>query len=64
MREISLSEFLENHTQQEAADVIGCTQGAVWQMLKKRRDIRFRLNKKGEAVSHYEITAAKRTRTG
>jgi DNA-directed RNA polymerase specialized sigma24 family protein len=59
MREQTLKEFLETHTQKEAADAIGCTQGAVWQMLKNRRDIRFRLNKKGEPVSFYEIKKPK-----
>ena len=59
MTEITLKDFLKTHTQQEAANAIGCTQGAVWQMLRAGRDIRFRANKKGVPVSYYEIKAPK-----
>jgi predicted transcriptional regulator len=56
MTEITLQEYLNlGHTQQDAALILGCTQGAVWQMLNKNRDIRFRLNKRGKPVSFYEI---------
>jgi len=55
MTEITLQKYLTKHTQQEAADAMGCTQGAVWQMLRAQREIYFTLNRKGEVASFREV---------
>ncbi len=39
MKEISLKKYCETHTQKEAAELMGRSQGAVWQMLQNNRDI-------------------------
>lgn len=64
MREITLCDYLKNHTQQETADAIGCTQGAISQMIQAERDIRLYLNAEGIATSHYEIKKPKRRAAG
>jgi len=54
MNKITLKEYLKTHTQFDAANAIGCTQGAIPQMLKVERKIMFRMD--GENVrSVYEI---------
>jgi hypothetical protein len=39
MKETPLKQFCEENTQNAAADIIGCTQGAVWQMLREGREV-------------------------
>lgn len=39
MSHIPLTEFLKGKTQQEVADFMGCSQSAVFQMLKAERQI-------------------------
>ena len=39
MKEKTLKQFCDEKSQQAAADIIGCTQGAVWQMIKNGREI-------------------------
>jgi hypothetical protein len=41
MREIHIKEFCRESRQAEAAEILGCTQGAVSKMLKAERDIFF-----------------------
>lgn len=54
-----MKEFLESHTQREAAEIIGCTQGAIWQMVKNGRDIRFRVSEGGDVAEFFEIKKPK-----
>lgn len=46
--EITLQEYLIGRSQKAVADALGVTQGAVWQMLRKKRDIRVRVTASGE----------------
>jgi DNA-directed RNA polymerase specialized sigma24 family protein len=64
MSEITLAKYLENHTQQEAGEAIGCTQGAISQMLQADRDIRICLDESGKPVDHYEIKKPRKSATG
>jgi len=52
--EITLKEFLQTHRQVEAAEVIGCTQGNVSQMLTSNRDIVFVMDDDGGVERVYE----------
>lgn len=42
MSDIPLSDFCKRYSQQRAAEIIGCTQSAVSQMIKSHRTIFFR----------------------
>lgn len=57
MTEIPLSKYLENHTQTEAAALIERTPAAIWQMVKKERDVRLVFNEDGSFSHPYEITS-------
>lgn len=64
MKEITLKQYLESgHKQWEVAELLGCNQSAVSQMLAKGRDIRLVLNKRGAVVSHYENKTIKGRRS-
>ena len=39
MTEIPLAKFCEDNSQRKAAEIIGCTQSAVSQMIQSRRNI-------------------------
>jgi len=54
MEKIKLEHFLQKHTQQEAAEIIGCTQGAIHQMILNKRDVFFQKDGKGN-LKAYEI---------
>ena len=54
MNEISLSEFCAKFSQVKAAEIMGCSQSAVSQMLASARDIRFVAGIDGH-YSHFEI---------
>ena len=54
MNEITLKHYLTGRSQKEAAEVLGCTQGAISQMLKSGREIYFRVDDSGVVVSFYE----------
>lgn len=62
MKEITLAKYVEANTQKDAADFLGCTAGAVWQMLRNKRDVRLVLDKKGQLASWYEIKRARRSK--
>ncbi len=53
MREMTLQKYLsEGRTQGEVAAALGCTQGAIWQMLRDERDIRVVLQDDGSITAH------------
>lgn len=58
MTDIHISEFVKGRTQEEVAEILGVTQGAVHQMLKAKREIYFELLEDG-SYSHYEIKRPK-----
>lgn len=61
MTEISMQDWLgQGREQKEAAAIIGCTPSNISQMLKAGRQLVFKLNKKGQVVSYYEIKTALR----
>lgn len=51
MKEIKLSEYLKNNTQEKLANALGLTQGAISQMLIARRDIRIITDGKGNITA-------------
>ena len=55
MNEMHLKDWLaqEGVTQTQAADLMGCTQGAISHMVKAGRDI-FIVLENGIAISHFE----------
>lgn len=55
MTEITLHQFLEQHTQKEAAEGMGVNQSAVSQMVKSGRDVRLLINASGAIESSYEF---------
>ncbi len=59
MKDIHLSELLKIKTQQEVADILGVTQGAVHQMHKAGRDIFFNFDEGGE-IDFFEIKKPRR----
>lgn len=64
MREIHLRDWLaiDGNTQDMAAEIIGCTQGAVSQMVKCEREIFFTIEN-GLPTSHYERKRPGRKKT-
>jgi len=54
MTEITLTEFLSDRSQQQAAEELGVNQSAVSQMLAANRDIRIRVSDSGSVVNVYE----------
>lgn len=59
MKELTLKEVLEGRTQKDVADIMGLTQGAVWQMIKHGRDIRFKVDGEGNVTDFFEIKKPK-----
>lgn len=59
--EISLQEYLIGRSQSAAAKALGVTQGAIWQMLRDKRDIRVRIGPDG-AVEAVEVKPIGRKR--
>ena len=57
MKELTLKEFVEQNSQAEAAALIKRTPGAIWQMLRDKRDIRLVFDNKGKFIKPYEITS-------
>ena len=55
MNEMRLEDYLIDGTQQQVADALGITQGAVYQMVLNDRDVRLILNNKGKIVRAKEI---------
>lgn len=55
MNEMKLTDYLIDGTQQEVADALKITQGAVYQMVLNNRDVRLILNNKGKIVRAKEI---------
>lgn len=55
MREITLEDYLIDGKQQEVADALKITQGAVHQMVLNKRDVRLILSDKGKIVRAKEI---------
>ena len=55
MKEITLTDFLIDGTQQQVADALKITQGAVYQMVLNNRDVRLILSDKGKIVRAKEI---------
>ena len=53
MKETHLKEFLKDHSQEVAGEILGCTQGAVSQMVKAKRNIYICESEDGE-TSFYE----------
>ena len=54
MKEINLKDYLIDGIQQDVADSIGMTQGAINHMAHSTRDIRLVLNKNGKIVRAWE----------
>lgn len=74
MREITLKDYVEEHSQTAAGVALGMTQGAIWQALRGERDIYIVVDSCGKVVGSYEkkhigkrsglrIKAISRTRT-
>ena len=55
MKEMKLTDYLIDGTQQEVADALKITQGAVYQMVSNSRDVILTLNNKGRIVKAREI---------
>lgn len=55
MKEMTLQDYLIDGTQQEVADALKITQGAVYQMVLNNRDVRLILSNKGKIVRAREI---------
>jgi predicted DNA-binding protein (UPF0251 family) len=53
MSEMTLTEYVALHGQTKTAEQMGLTQGAVWQMLQRGRDVRVVAHPDG-AVEFYE----------
>lgn len=51
MKEQTLKQFCDKNSQKEAAKLIGCTPGAIWQMLKFDRQV-FIVEHKGRFSSY------------
>lgn len=54
MIDISLKEFLRDHSQIEAAQLLGIGQSAVSQMVSADRDVRLVLDDHGNLLESYE----------
>jgi len=54
MTEITLTKFLIDRTQKEAAEELGVNQSAISQMLAANRDIRILLSDSGSVMDSYE----------
>jgi len=52
---VNLTDYLIDGTQQEVADALEITQGAVYQMVANNRDVRLILNNKGKIVRASEL---------
>lgn len=55
MKTLKLEEFLENNSQTAAAELIGCTQGAVYQMILNKRNILLEFSDDGSFIRAYEV---------
>ena len=55
MKTMTLSEYLKEKTMAEAAEGIGVTQGAVWQMVRSGRRINLTVREDGQVMDSYEI---------
>lgn len=62
MNKISLQDFCEKHSQAKAAELFGCTQGAVSQMIKAEREIYLIPNKQG-SFDWYEVKRRRRQKS-
>lgn len=56
MIEVQLTEYLESHSQVDAAKLIDRTPAAIWQMIQNKRDIRLVFFDDGRFSHPYEIT--------
>ena len=54
MKDIPLADWVAERTQAEAAELIGCNQSAVSQMLRSERQIFVRVNKRGAVMKVWE----------
>jgi hypothetical protein len=54
MREITLKDYVEEHSQTAAGAALGMTQGAIWQALRGKRDIYIVVDSCGKVVGSYE----------
>lgn len=61
MKEIPLTKFLEEHTQSEAAGIMGRSQGAVSQMVQAGRQVFITLDEQG-VYGWFEIKPGKKTK--
>ena len=64
MSEYTLQEFCDERSQQAAADIIGVTQGAVWQMLEANREIYIQVPETGDPTFYEVKRKAKRSHVG
>lgn len=63
MSDIKLSSYLETHTQEEAARVMGVTQSAVSQMIAANRVVYLKA-RNGEISGYYEIKPGRKLNVG
>lgn len=54
MKDMALADWIAERTQAEAAELIGCNQSAVSQMLRSDRQIFVRISGKGEVFRIWE----------
>lgn len=54
MKELTLAEWVAGRTQAQAAELIGCNQSAVSQMLRSGRQIYVRIGKTGDVLRVWE----------
>ena len=59
MKQITLTELLQNTTQDQAAAAMGITQGAVSKMVRKKKNVVISLNDSGE-IDHWRYEPEKR----
>lgn len=63
MKTITLQDYVQTRTQAQAAEAMGVTQGAVWQMLRSGRRIELTIFDDGRIEANEIRPIGKRTRT-
>lgn len=59
MSTIHIVDYLKTHTQAQLADLMGVTSGAVWQMIRDKRDITLQLDNTEQVLISWTETKTK-----